>query len=166
MLILACVDSCLIPNTGCGQAVDKLSRGSCLHHQRVAVPDTDLTAIVEALLEDDQVNTLIPDWLERQMYATMLGLMFHVTIDVLDTIEVNWMGHRMRLKNEGQVTVPPFQVKSHLHSESVIDREIVEAAVNEMLKDGSTNHWLVPTLVERRMLINMHFLCVETPILT
>ena len=132
----------------------------------MAVPETDLAAIIEALLEDDAVNSSwVPDWLERQVYVTMLHLMFHVTVDVLDTVEVTWMGHRMQLKQAGGVvTVPPFDVKSHLHSESMIDRHLVETAVDTMLKDPCTNHWLVPKFVERRMLINMHFLCAPVSV--
>ena len=84
------------------------SKVSTIHHKGAKVNDEDLKPLVDALLDDPNVNSwLIPDFLERPMYMAMLRLMFTVTLDVLGTMEVCWMGYRMNLAStDGQVHIP------------------------------------------------------------
>ena len=134
-----------------------MTQASNLHHKMIKVHDSDIAPLVDALLDDPAVNSwLIPDFLERPMYMSMLRLLFTVSLDALGTMRADWMGYTMQLTHvDGAVNIPAFK-EGGFKTESVIDAAALERLIDALLEDKSTNQPLIPDFIERRIYRNMY----------
>ena len=58
---------------------------------------TVISQFVEDLLNDPEINTKIPDFLERKIYTNVLNSLLHVIDKVLESSSIQFMGHQITL---------------------------------------------------------------------
>jgi len=110
-----------------------------------------IRSYVEKFVQNDDVNTwLLPEFVEKRLYANVIQLVVGVLQDTLHTSHLSFIGHRVTFNMSPMKEDPASAARKTLQNdETEVNLDTIDRMVEAKMKDH--NIFLLPDTIERHL---------------